>query len=75
MEVNRKVARLLGKNRNPCYTIGSRRIAPRRRQASNEEKTNVAEIDFKPSRTTGDGRGKFFTPIGRNPLKSPDSEK
>jgi hypothetical protein len=50
----------LGKKGNPCYTIGSRRIAPRRRQASNEEKTNVAEIDFKPSRTTGDGGGNFF---------------
>jgi hypothetical protein len=52
--------RNLGKNGNLCYTIGSRRIEPGRRQASNEEKTNGAEIDFRPSRTTGDGGEKFF---------------
>jgi hypothetical protein len=60
MEVNRKPKRILGKNGNPCYTIGSRRIEPGRRQASDEEKTNVAKIDFKPSFTTGDSGGNFL---------------
>jgi hypothetical protein len=51
--------RYLGKNGNLCYTIGRRRIEPGPRQASTEEKANVAEIDFK-LRTTGDGGGIFL---------------
>jgi hypothetical protein len=52
--------RSLGKKGNPCYTLGSRGIEPGPRQASNEERTNVAEIDFKPSLTTGDSGGVFL---------------
>jgi hypothetical protein len=55
-----KLSALSWQNGNLCYTIGSRRIEPGRRQASIEEKANVAEIDFTPSITTGDSGGNFF---------------
>ena len=71
---------ILPEKRDLCYSFSIRSVQPRSRSLDGEAKGTDA---FEPSaavktssNTTGDqSAGIFFTPNGRNPLKSPNSKK